>query len=272
MPRPAALLRQLHLPDLPAAVLIGLLGAAAVSGFHLALNALEHLLTGMSGGLVGIARQLPAWQRAALPAVGGLLAGLVLQHGLRLARGSAGGDYLEAVRVGDGRLGLRTVLIKCLSSLCTVASGGSIGREGAMVSLAALGGSLLARRQRLSRRAAACWWLAASPPAGPPLTTRRWPASCSSAKWYGRRRWRGLPPLIVASAVASLASGAWFKLPAIYHVPPLPALTTTALLAYCLVACALGLLAPWFLQAMNAARRAFAAIGLTLPARMALGD
>lgn len=272
MPRPAALLRQLHLPDLPAAVLIGLLGAAAVSGFHLALNALEHLLTGMSGSLVGIARQLPAWQRAALPAAGGLLAGLVLQHGLRLARGSAGGDYLEAVRVGDGRLGLRTVLIKCLSSLFTVASGGSIGREGAMVSLAALGGSLLARRQRLSlprrRLLVACGiaagWSAAyhAPLAGVLFV-------CQVVR--PRRRWRGLPPLIVASAVASLASGAWFKLPAIYHVPPLPALTTTALLAYCLVACALGLLAPWFLQAMNAARRAFAAIGLTLPARMALG-
>ncbi|XLM20993.1 chloride channel protein, partial [Chromobacterium piscinae] len=75
--------------------------------------------------------------------MGGLLAGVVLEQGRRLLRGAAAGDYLEAVRVGDGRLSLRRTLVNSLSSLATVASGGSIGREGAMVALSAQGGSLL---------------------------------------------------------------------------------------------------------------------------------
>jgi len=39
-------------------------------------------------------------------------------------------DYMEAVAVGDGVIGARPTLIRSLSSLFTIASGGSIGREG----------------------------------------------------------------------------------------------------------------------------------------------
>ncbi|VEB40106.1 Voltage-gated ClC-type chloride channel ClcB [Chromobacterium violaceum] len=154
-------------------------------GFQFALHAIEQGLSGRSGSLVAIARQLAPWQRALAPVLGGLLAGLILQQGRHLLRGAAEGDYLEAVRVGDGRLSLRRTLVNSLSSLATVASGGSIGREGAMVALAALGGSLLARLASLACRAAACWWPAASPPAGQPPTMRRWRPSPSSARWCG---------------------------------------------------------------------------------------
>jgi H+/Cl- antiporter ClcA len=50
---------------------------------------------------------------------------------------------MEAVLVGDGRIGFRATLVTAFSSLLTIASGGSIGREGAMVQLAAMIGSRL---------------------------------------------------------------------------------------------------------------------------------
>src|SRR3546814_12704831 len=52
---------------------------------------------------------------------------------------------MDAVAEGDGRIPLRSSLIRSLSSLASIVSGGSIGREGAMVQLAALTGSLSAR-------------------------------------------------------------------------------------------------------------------------------
>ncbi|MFB9158387.1 chloride channel protein, partial [Chromobacterium violaceum] len=124
--------------NLPLAAGCGALGALLVLGFQFALHAIEQGLSGRSGSLVAIARQLAPWQRALAPVLGGLLAGLILQQGRHLLRGAAEGDYLEAVRVGDGRLSLRRTLVNSLSSLATVASGGSIGREGAMVALALL--------------------------------------------------------------------------------------------------------------------------------------
>src|SRR3546814_18875991 len=53
---------------------------------------------------------------------------------------------MDAVAEGDGRIPSRSSLIRSLSSLASIVSGGSIGREGAMVQLAALTGSLSARR------------------------------------------------------------------------------------------------------------------------------
>ena len=53
---------------------------------------------------------------------------------------------MEAVTLGDGRLPLRTSLAKCLSSLLSIGSGGSIGREGSIVQLAALAASQMGHR------------------------------------------------------------------------------------------------------------------------------
>ena len=50
---------------------------------------------------------------------------------------------MEAVLVGDGRIGFGASIGNALSSLLTISSGGSIGREGAMVQLAAMIGSRL---------------------------------------------------------------------------------------------------------------------------------
>src|SRR3546814_19191219 len=57
----------------------------------------------------------------------------------------ANSDYMEAVAIGDGKLSIRQGLLRSFASLCTVASGGSIGREGAMVHLASLCASAIGR-------------------------------------------------------------------------------------------------------------------------------
>lgn len=49
---------------------------------------------------------------------------------------------MEAVALGSGDLGARASILRALSAAATVASGGAIGREGPMVQLAALCGSL----------------------------------------------------------------------------------------------------------------------------------
>ena len=115
------------------AALIGICGALFSMLFREGVRLLELLFTGEDQSLVHAAARLAWWHRAIVPAIGGVLAGLVLHFlGRRLAAAHAV-DYIEAVLVGDGRIGFRGTLVNAFSSLLTIASGGSIGREGAMV-------------------------------------------------------------------------------------------------------------------------------------------
>ena len=141
------------------AVTIGVLGALAVLGFHQLLLALETRLYGSNQGLVADAMRLPPGIRAIVPALGGLAAGLLLQYLLGRGKGQAGADYMEAISAGSD-IPVRSSLLKSLASAATVVSGGSIGREGSMVQLAALCGSLSGKILHLSaderRFAVAC--------------------------------------------------------------------------------------------------------------------
>jgi CIC family chloride channel protein len=85
-----------------------------------------------------VAERLPDWQRVLTPTLGGLAAGLVLFWGLRMSGPQRSTNLLEVVVAGDGRLPFRSGIIKFISALITINSGGSIGREGGIVQLSAI--------------------------------------------------------------------------------------------------------------------------------------
>ena len=131
------------------ATLTGVLAALAVAVFRHAMFLLEVLfLSNNSGSLVNAAGELAPWRRAITPALGGLAAGLLL-WGWQIytrQRPHAPTDYMEAIETGDGQFDYPGSLVKSLASLLVVASGSAIGREGAMILLAALAASWFARR------------------------------------------------------------------------------------------------------------------------------
>lgn len=125
------------------AALVGFCGALASVAFREGIRLLEVLFTGQSISLVHAAADLLWWHRALIPPLGGALAGLVLHLAGRGMSSVKPVDYMEAILVGDGRIGFRSTLSNSISSLLSIASGGSIGREGPMVQLAAMLGSKL---------------------------------------------------------------------------------------------------------------------------------
>lgn len=127
-----------------AALLAGVLGATAMTLFHGASDGIEWVLTHHRGSLVEDARSLAPWLRCAVPAIGGLLAGWILERG-RHWEDAPHIDYMEAARQGNTVLNDKSNTIRTLSSLLSVGSGASIGREGPMVQLSAWFSSWLAR-------------------------------------------------------------------------------------------------------------------------------
>ena len=131
------------------ATLVGIFAALAVALFRHSMVALETLFLGNdSGSLVNAAQSLPWWRRLLTPALGGIAAGTLLWLWQRrnVSRPHAPTDYMEALETGDGCFDTPASLVKSLASLLVVVTGSAIGREGAMILLAALAASLFARR------------------------------------------------------------------------------------------------------------------------------
>jgi chloride channel protein, CIC family len=132
------------------AVLVGAVGGLGAIAFRKGIEIVLWVWTHHTGSLEEVAAQLLWWQRLIIPAAGGFTAGLMLYIGAKMRRGQRSTDYMEAVAVERGVIPVRGSLAKTLSSILTIGSGGSIGREGAMVQLSATVASLFGRVLKLS--------------------------------------------------------------------------------------------------------------------------
>ena len=94
-----------------------MLGAIAALLFRHGVELIHGVLTGNNEGIVDSFRDLDWWQRLAIPAVGGLIAGLVLLFGKRLHRGESSTDYMEAVLIGSGELPVRASVVKSTAAM-----------------------------------------------------------------------------------------------------------------------------------------------------------
>ncbi len=265
-----ALLRSLLI-----AVFIGVAAALAVWLFHRSMIGLEWLLLGNAdGSLVAAAAALPGWRRALTPALGGLAAGLLLyiHQRYRHQRPAAPTDYMEAIETGNGKLDTGASLVKCLASLLVVSSGSAIGREGAMILLAALVGSLFA--QRFTHEKEWKLWVACAAAAGmasayhAPLAGSLFIAEIL----FGTLMLASLGPVVIAAVSAllmtNLLNGGQAPL---YLVTPLSAPLPTQYLLMALVGVVAGAGGPLFLWLMTATGRAFRSLRLKPPLQLALG-
>jgi len=256
-----------------AAVLVGILGALATLAFREAIDFLQRLLFGHGGDIVQTAASLAWWQRLFYPTLGGLLAGIVLQYSQRFQQAPVVADYMEDVSLGRGRIGARLSLAKAGPSALSIASGSSIGREGSMVQLAALTGSLFSRLFRIPtarmRLLTACGAAAG-------LATA-YNAPIAGALFVGEIVLRSiavdsLGPLLVASVTAHLTDHHFLGMEAVYHMPPLQGdLNGPAAISYALLGLSAGFLAPAFLALLDLGKRAFSLLPTAPILRLGLG-
>ena len=117
--------------------IVGIGGALIGEGVKRACTGVWGLAFGTSDLPAAMASLSPVWI-VAVPALGGLAAGLLLQF-LRRDAGAGHGvpDVMEVVVLGRRSLRFRAVLKKASAAFVGIATGGSIGREGPIIQLTA---------------------------------------------------------------------------------------------------------------------------------------
>ncbi len=97
-------------------------------------------------------RALPWWWKVGAPAIGGLLCAAIVYYFAREAKGHGVPEVMEAVALRGGRIRPRVVFAKMFASAISIASGGSVGREGPIVQIGSALGSTIGQWLRLDER------------------------------------------------------------------------------------------------------------------------
>lgn len=253
-------------------VVVGVAGAFATIAFREAISLLQRAFVGRSGSLVGMALSLPWTERIWLPAAGGLIAGFLLLVAQRHVDKNSHIDYMEAVAIGDGVVPVRLSFWRSVSSLFTISSGGSIGREGPMVQLAALAASLIGR------------WVHFDPPRLRLLVacgaaagiTAAYSAPIAGAFFVteivlGSMAMESFGPVVVAAVVANITMREFTSYSPPYEMPAFPPIAGLEVLLFVALGVLCGAAAPQFLRMLDISKAGFRKLPLPLPVRLALG-
>ncbi|ANN72118.1 chloride channel protein [Bordetella bronchialis] len=85
-----------------------------------------------------------------VPAIGGLLIGLIARYGTEKIRGHGIPEAIEAILFGKSRMSPKVAVLKPLSSAIAIGSGGPFGAEGPIIMTGGAIGSLIAQHFHLS--------------------------------------------------------------------------------------------------------------------------
>ena len=260
------------------ATLVGLAGALASVLFRELIRLFTRFFTGytpmagQSEGLVDAASRLVWWHRALVPIAGGVLSGCLLHFIGRTFVSHKAVDYIEAIKLGDGKIGFRASILKSFASLLTISSGGSIGREGSMVQLAAMLGSRLGLiagapvpRLRLMVACGVAAGIAAAYNA--PISG----ALFASEIVLGSTSMESFGPLVIASVISSSTIRRFLGYGPVFDAPHIVFASNWELSFYVFLGVLLGHLAPPFLALIDFAKSRFVRLKLPLYWQLGLG-
>ena len=127
--------------------LVGVAAGYAAIGFRLAIARLQTLLYGADDATIhSQAADLNPLVVLAIPIAGGALVGWILTRCIRSGRALGVADVIHAAALGDSRVSKRQGLASAAAALVTLSAGGSSGREGPVVHLAAVISTWVAER------------------------------------------------------------------------------------------------------------------------------
>jgi CIC family chloride channel protein len=152
----------------PYSILIGLAAGASAVIFYSLLSVVSHYVlggigycystsTGCEQPLLSVPSVIPpgsladlhTWYLVAIPAIGGLIAGLITYRYAPEAVGEGTDAVIDSYHQQQGRIRGRIPIVKTIASAITIGTGGSAGREGPITQIGAGFGSYLADKLKL---------------------------------------------------------------------------------------------------------------------------
>lgn len=250
---------------------VGVLGGLVNLVFYHAIEAVKLFFLRQPGDPVEVAEMMAGWERVLIPTVGGLAAGLVLHWGLRIVGRQGSTNMLEVVVAGDGKLPLRSGLVNAASSLVSIGTGASIGREGGITQLTATLASKLGQfahwppyRLRLLVGCGAASGIAAAynaPIAG---------AVFASLIVLGNVSMNLFAPLVFSSVIAAMVSRSFFGIKPWYVVPPFEFTSVLQLPWFVLLGLGCGFMGAVFLKMIRQVKGRFERLRQPIYVKMAL--
>ncbi len=227
------------------------IGIGLVAGFGAALlrtliHFFEQYFWGPWGNDLGWLRTL------IVPAAGAFLVGLIVHFFSQEAKGHGVPEVMEAIALKNGVIRPRVVVSKAIASAITIASGGSVGREGPIVQIGSAIGSTVGQVFKLSRRrmqtlvscGAAAGIAAAfnAPIAG---------AMFSVEILLGDFAVSQFTPIVISSVSATVVSRLFYGNFPAFNVPKYELVNPIELLPYALLGVITGFVAILFVKVLN---------------------
>ncbi|WP_017801347.1 chloride channel protein [Winslowiella toletana] len=128
------------------AIPAGIVASLVTLGFRLVIELISQLLFGSEQDITQAVTVWPWFCWPLIVGLGGVIAGFFLKYATSIEQQqTVKTDYLEVINARLDAVPTRTSLFRALSSIASIGSGASIGKEGPMVQLSALSGSILGR-------------------------------------------------------------------------------------------------------------------------------
>lgn len=127
------------------AVLIGVVTGFLAIGFRYLLFGAIELFWGDAIDVIGAARAMRWYAVMTLPVLGGLLIAPIIARWAPETRGAGVPEVIETIVARDGVIRHRTTFFKILSTVLSIGTGASVGREGPVVHIGASIGSSIAQ-------------------------------------------------------------------------------------------------------------------------------
>lgn len=128
------------------AVVLGFVSGLACVAVRLSFRVLQWVFLRQTTLLPTAAASLSSLHRVLVPMMGAICASVTVLAAQRWSGGKHSEDYVEAVRLENGRIPFKPTLWRTVSSAFSVATGAAVGREGSMIQFATAITSWLASR------------------------------------------------------------------------------------------------------------------------------
>ncbi len=254
------------------ALAVGLLAGYGAVGFRMLIGFLQSIFWQTDSFGIEAVSAFPAYAIILIPGIGGLVVGTLVRFVSPETRGHGVPEVMEGVALRGGFLRSRVVVAKAFASGVTIASGGSVGREGPIVQIGSAIGSSIAQILKLgSRRMRTLVGCGAAAGVAATFNAPIAGALFAVEVILGDFAVPQFSPIVISSVAATALSREYLGNTPAFEIPHYDLEQPGELVVYVVLGVLAALLAVTFMKALYATEDGFGRMRLPWPLRTCIG-